>query len=193
MLNLRSMTLMMFDHDRFFVGGILHYLQTRYPHLIIRFTSRQVKKVDLLLTGMDPVSLCAAKHYAPIMTDDSQLLLVRDPDEEACRSLPAGLQCQSTWHLHRRQSLAHLGRLFDNLIPDRNRLITVIDPRSFRDDVLTPREKMLVEHLRGHLTPIQIAGIMHLHPKTISTYKRSVMLKLGMQKNLELYHWLFYS
>lgn len=193
MFNHRSMTVMMFDLDRYFVGGILHFLQSRYPHVVIRLSSRQVKNVDLLLTGMDPVSLCAAQHYAPMMTADSQLLLVRDPHEDACRRLPGGLQGQSTWHLHRRQSLAHLGRLLETLIPDRNRLITVIDPRSFKEDVFTPREKMLISHLRGHLTPLQIATIMDLHPKTISTYKRSVMLKLGMQKNLELYHWLFYS
>ncbi|NJD85649.1 helix-turn-helix transcriptional regulator [Candidatus Erwinia dacicola] len=52
---------------------------------------------------------------------------------------------------------------------------------------LTARGKTLIELLRVNATPHQIASCMALRPKTVSTYKRSVMHKLGMQKNLDLY------
>ncbi len=189
----RCLTLVMFDHDRFFVEGVLRFLQSQYPHTVRRLSTRPVKKVDLLLTGLDAVSLCASLQFGRMMTAESQLVVVHHSFEESCRGLPPGLQRYPTRHLHPRPSLEQLGKVFKQLIPDKNRLITLIDPRAVKEDVLTPREKMLLAHLRSSLTPRQIAASMALHPKTISTYKRSVMLKLGMQKNLELYHWLFYS
>lgn len=189
----RCLTILMFDHDRYFVEGVLRFIQSQYPHTVTRLSTRPVNKVDLLLTGMDAVSLCASLQSVRMMTAESQLLVVHHNTEDGCRGLPSGLQRYPARHFHRGQSLEQLGQVLKQLIPDNKRLITIIDPRSVNEDLLTPREKTLIAHLRGNLTPRQIADSMALHPKTISTYKRSVMLKLGMQKNLELYHWLFYS
>ncbi|MBD8163266.1 helix-turn-helix transcriptional regulator [Erwinia persicina] len=189
----RRLTLMMFDHDRYFADGVLRFLQSHYSQVVVRLSVRQVTTVDLMMTGMEAVSLCASQQYARRLTAQSQLLVVHDRAEPGWRPLPESLQGYPVKHLHRRLSLAQLASLLLQLIPDRDSLITVIDPRSLKEDRLTPQEKTLLAHLRVHLTPHQIASSMSLHPKTISTYKRSVMLKLGMQKNLELYHWLFYS
>ncbi|WP_413453318.1 helix-turn-helix transcriptional regulator [Erwinia persicina] len=189
----RSLTLMMFDHDRYFADGVLRFLQSHYSQVIIRLSVRQVTKIDLLMTAMDAVSLCASQQYARRLTTKSQLLVVHDSGERGFRTLPESLQGYPVTHLHRRLPLARLASLLHQLIPEKDSLITVIDPRSLKEDRLTPQEKTFIAHMRVHLTPHQIASSMALHPKTISTYKRSVMLKLGMQKNLELYHWLFYS
>lgn len=189
----RDITLMLFDQDRYFIDGVQRLIQERYPHVVTRSETRQVNKVDVLLTGMDAVSLCASREYMRMMTAESQLLVVHEPHELCWQGLPPALQRCRAQYLNRRQSLQQLARRLQLVIPDKRCLVRVIDPRAVREDILTPREKTFIAHLRVHLNPHQIAASMALHPKTISTYKRSVMLKLGMQKNLELYHWLFYS
>jgi len=186
-------TVMMLDSDRFFQEGVVQVLKNQLPHTVVRHSAKLEGNVDLLIAGCDAVSLCAAQHFAARMSPDGQLITITDTAHQCWQSLPPLLQTFPQWMLSRRQSEAQLAALLRRVMPPDTRLIMMVDPRACSEERLTPREKTLIELLRVNATPHQIASCMALHPKTVSTYKRSVMHKLGMQKNLELYHWLLYS
>ena len=186
-------TVMMLDSDRFFQHGLVQVLQHQLPHTVFRQSARLQGSVDLLIAGCDAVSLCAAQHYAHRLSPEGQLVTIGESPLQRWQTLPPPLGVCRQWHLHRRQSVTQLATLLRRILPQNARLINMVDPRALGEEKLTAREKTLIALLRVNATPRQIAACMALHPKTVSTYKRSVMHKLGMQKNLELYHWLLYS
>ena len=55
---------------------------------------------------------------------------------------------------------------------------------------LSPREKYVMSCMQLEMKQSNIAKNLGVSPKTISTYKMSVMRKLGFKLNVELYDWL---
>lgn len=55
---------------------------------------------------------------------------------------------------------------------------------------LTPREQHILSSIKYGMRSSQIATFLRLSPKTVSAHKRKAMLKLGILRNTELYHWL---
>ena len=73
------------------------------------------------------------------------------------------------------------------------KLASLLDERadSPRHESLSDREYQILCLLAQGKTVSQIAGDLHLSPKTISTYRVRVLLKMNMKSNAELTHYAF--
>jgi DNA-binding NarL/FixJ family response regulator len=73
------------------------------------------------------------------------------------------------------------------------KLASLLDERadSPRHESLSDREYQILCLLAQGKTVSQIAGDLHLSPKTVSTYRVRVLLKMNMKSNAELTHYAF--
>lgn len=195
MAAINRLTIMLIDSNRFFLDGMLVFIRSHYPDVIIKSSGRRVHKIDLLMTGLDRVSVSVARFYTPMLSHNGKVLLMHEADEVNRDAIPESLKPHSLIHMHKRQSLYEFAALIGRLVGagGQRTVLTIIDKRSVDSSLLSPQEKLLVCQLRHNSSVSHIASEMKLHPKTISSYKRSVMLKLDMPHNLEFYHWLLYS
>ncbi|UBM43004.1 LuxR C-terminal-related transcriptional regulator [Hafnia paralvei] len=56
--------------------------------------------------------------------------------------------------------------------------------------VLTPEEKKVVLLMNKGLSSVMIATLLNKNIKTVSSYKRSIMRKIGVRSNVQLYRYL---
>lgn len=58
-----------------------------------------------------------------------------------------------------------------------------------RENTLSPREAEIARHYARGLKCIEIAQMVSISPKTVSTHKRNAMRKVGARNNAELIRW----
>lgn len=56
--------------------------------------------------------------------------------------------------------------------------------------LLTLREREVLNHIKQGKTQVETANCMSLKVKTVSSHKRSAMRKLNFRRNNELFHWM---
>jgi len=198
MNHINRLTLMIIDNNRFFLDGVLAFIESQYPDVTIRLSGRKVKQIDVLMVGLDRVSLSTARCYSHRLAARSRVLMIHDDCNARQSSIPFSLRQHNLIHMHRKQTLSEFSAIISKILGSvtgngSRTILTIIDKKSANISILTPQEKVLVDHMRVNTQLKEIACQMALNPKTISTYKRSIMQKLDMQKNLEFYHWLLYS
>ena len=195
MAAINRLTIMLIDSDRFFSDGVLSFIKNQYPNIIVKSSCKIANRIDVLMTGFDRVSISVARFYAPKLSQNGIVLLMHDADEVKRRDIPEALKQKNVILMRKKQRMDEFAARLASLVGDGgNRTqLTIIDKQSVESSALTPQEKILVGQLRNNGSINHIANEMKLHPKTISCYKRSAMMKLDMPHNLEFYHWLLYS
>lgn len=102
MIHSAYINVMMLDSDRFSLNGVVKVLQNKLPYTVVRHSIKLQGKIDLLISGRDAVSLCAAQHYASCLSPEGQLMMISNTPGQRWHRLPHSLHSSAQWYLHRR-------------------------------------------------------------------------------------------
>lgn len=181
------------DTNRFFALGIQHILQAYFQEkgYTLDFVPLASKRsIDLMVW--------AKPHNGPMLANrlweqkvDGLFgtIVVQERAIETIKpEQPAQNGSSILGRTERAEAVEYLlGQMFDR--PCFQHLQAVKESGRYRLK-LTPRERDILQGIYRELTPCQIANILSLNVKTVSTHKLTAMRKLGFKRNSELYCWL---
>lgn len=185
-------TVVIQDHNRFYVQGIQYLLQAYFTPsgMEVQFAAATASiSADLVvctepIAGMAP--LCRMRRHG--WHGRASVIVVRESGK-GWRRTP--LRCPSELGTLTRSDkpdalLRLVGKILD--APGWGALSQATCKRC--SPSLTWRERQVLRGLESEMSPERLASLLGLSPKTISTHKRNAMRKLGFRRNSELYYWL---
>lgn len=105
------------------------------------------------------------------------------------RQRPVSRQCQGHhWYLNAKCTLDALIQTLGQAL-GHHQTVSCIDCLGC-EQRLTVREREILLTLGRGLSPTQVARLLFISEKTISSHKRSAMRKLGFRRPHELYQWI---
>lgn len=183
----QGITIAILDSDRYFAQGLEAVLYNYFTQkgMLVRFLSEQhATKASLLFRNSNMnCSTQFCQRYSPLQ----QIIIIQDIPCYHHRRMPPCLRAFAV--IDRCISIQALLQVVERgLILPRS----IIPVRKCHRGIqtLTLKERQVLSILRHGLRNNQVARLMALTPKTVSTHKRNAMSKLGFTRNAELYHWL---
>lgn len=188
----KIITVSILDTNRFFALGIQHivvaYFQLRGQKVFF-VSAENAARADVVFwaTHRDyPAQLCQLK--LPATARMPVFIIVRTEKEQ--KTLGHFCVCEhgSLWRRARPHVLL---TLLNKELEARKTPVVLMTSSSCCPDVsLTAREQQVMKYMKWEMAPVSLSHYLKISPKSISAYKRSVMRKLGFERNEELYHWL---
>lgn len=188
----KIITVSILDTNRFFALGIQHilvaYFQLRGQKVFF-VSAENAARADVVFWATHrgyPVQLCRLKLPAPARMP----IFIIVCTEKEQKTLGHFCVCEhgSLW----RRARPHVLLTLLNKELEARKTPVVLKTTDFccPDVSLTARELEVMRYMKWEMAPGIVSHYLKLSPKTISGYKRSVMRKLGFERNEELYHWL---
>ncbi|EEQ09759.1 Response regulator containing a CheY-like receiver domain and an HTH DNA-binding domain [Yersinia mollaretii ATCC 43969] len=188
----RKLRISIVDQNNFFVEGLKDAIKKHClaKGMSVAFMSQQLshQAANLIFwapsdpTNLVPVGLQSEGN------NKSQLIMVLSQQEIN------SVKHQTPWVFYRNQSLETLLALVDQAL-----MASVIkgnkkEPEKQRDishlDILTRRQKQIINYVSEGICPSKIADNLQIHEKTVSSHKRSAMKRLQLNKTTDLYYWI---
>lgn len=193
MLAERSCNLLVVNNDRYFSIGLTKLIHDKYPDIVLKQEIQDMDAIDYLLISPDSYSDTTMKVLSKKISKKSKVVLIDEKSDvkERCRSFKLD-------NLNSLQSKGvtsrDIGKFMTEIIDGREKISTLYLTTAAHVDAifqnLTPQEILTIKYMWHEPSLTRIAHKMKIHPKTVSHYKRSIMIKLGFKNNIELYNWI---
>lgn len=175
------------DSDKFFSKGLSMSIENYFSELsmpfIIRETKHSYRMADLIfwaphgLGAALPSGLLRDKGYM------SKLVVVMT-------QLGARLTQQyEPAFLYRHQGAQVVSEIIDRAITAKSKAEVKI-PEHVLMNKLTNRQRQILHYISKGMYSTEIANILNIDCKTVSSHKRSAMAKLSISRTTDLYQWL---
>jgi len=147
----------------------------------LRIQPYDVLVTDILMPGMDGMTLLGEIRADPRLTDTTVIFMTSKDDRESMRAgMTAGADDYLTKPFTPAELLAAItGRL------RRKELVPVLpdEARASREQVeslLTERERGILAHIGRGLVTKEIAAVLGISPRTVDVHRTNLMRKLGV-------------
>jgi two-component system, NarL family, invasion response regulator UvrY len=143
--------------------------------------------VDMTLPGRDAFQVL--DEIRKVRPGTAVLLLGMEPDaREAARAREKGAMGYVSKHSDRPE----LEKAIDSALNRQPYFAgeLAVDPRAAAAATLSARERDVITRIGSGTRPVEIAAELHLNIKTVSTYKRRALAKLGLASEADLVRYL---
>ncbi|MBB6117920.1 DNA-binding CsgD family transcriptional regulator [Rahnella inusitata] len=177
------------DKDNYFIQGlkvILRHHFTRQGVRVLFLPEKQSINANLLFQSND---ISHSTLFCRDCPDGSlhQVIIIQEKTFSCCQSRDIRVCLSEKSVINRRIGLRDLLQEVDRVLAP----VKAHHKKCGRcTRPLSERERQILLALGQEMRATQIAVMMNLSPKTVSTYKRNAMNKIGLTSNIALYHWL---
>lgn len=175
------------DSDNFFALGLKlsiedYFAEVKMP-VFIRETKHSYCMADLIFWATHCPGAVLPNELVTDRTYMSKLVIVMEHHEERLT------QYHAPFYLYRHQKPEIVYEIIDHAISEKCKS-EIKAPESFLTKRLTERQWQILHYLSKGMHTREIANVMKINCKTVSSHKRSAMAKLRLTTNTELYQWL---
>lgn len=183
----RIFKILIVDSDNFFAAGLRlsienYFSQVKMP-VLIRETKHSYRMADLIFWAPHCPGAALPAGLVGDRTYMSKLVVVMAQHTEKLT------QYHVPFFLYRHQKPEIVYEIIDHAITKKCKSEIII-PDNLLTNRLTERQRQILHYLSKGMYASEIANLLNINCKTVSSHKRSAMAKLRLSRNAELYQWL---
>lgn len=182
------LTIMILDSNLYFTKGLelllTHYFERKGLATRYVTSAHPPQSADLIFQSIEKNDYTQIFRYTRTRSKSAAITVQkRSNGLRYPSSSPKCLCCIGIVHRYadRKSLLLEVERVWEQ----KNQLKALPPPQ-----VLTVRERQILSYIQKAKGLSQVARVLSLSPKTVSSHKRKAMAKLGFRRNNELYSWL---
>ncbi|WP_421671720.1 LuxR C-terminal-related transcriptional regulator [Rahnella sp. EDr1-12] len=183
----RVFKVLIIDSDNFFAAGLKlsienYFAEVKMP-VFIRETKHSYRMADLIFWAPHCPGAALPARIVGDRTYMSKLVIVMTQHREELT------QYHVPFFLYRHQKPGVVYEIIDHALTEKFKSEIRV-PENLLTNKLTERQRQILHYLSKGMQPGEIANLLNIDCKTVSTHKRSAMGKLKLTKNTDLYKWL---